>query len=310
MILRKTFEEILKLLMLTMASVCTRRQLHYINNVVDPIAYISRAMIYIPAVDYISPLISTGEIFFKWKVFESNGSKYDFRRYERFQVLGYIIKVLSLYTLLLTFSLGKKDSESHTRAIAQGQKQQRRLPNEKRIILITSAILVIGFLVTQVIRGMIAVETMSLPDEFVHERSRILEWLKEIDGYLLLVPDLFLLPQVVANTFWRNRGKPLRKLYYMGLTSLRVVLHVYDYIRDPVPDCSFGVYLHYPYSNLDLYSKLGNIVVAVIVIILALIVYKQQKSNHRELNRVVRVEEEHKHKEAAIKPEVYESLLS
>ncbi|KDO80387.1 hypothetical protein CISIN_1g047274mg, partial [Citrus sinensis] len=281
-ILRKTFEEIL---MLTMASVCTRRQLHYINNVADPIAYISRAMIYIPAVDYISPLISTGEIFFKWKVFESNGSKYDFRRYERFRVLGYIIKVLSLYTLLLTFSLGKKVSESHTREIAQGQKQQRRLPNEKRIILITSAILVIGFLVTQVIRGMIAVETMSLPDEFVHERSRILEWLKEIDGYLLLVPDLFLLPQVVANTFWRNRGKPLRKLYYIGLTSFRVVLHVYDYIRDPVPDCSFGVYLHYPYSNLDLYSKLGNIVVAVIVIILALIVYKQQKSNHRELNR-------------------------
>lgn len=79
-----------------------------------------------------------------------------------------------------------------------------------------------------------AVETVPAPDKFVNERSKLFEWLKELDAYLLLVPDFFLLPQIAGNVLWGNKGKPLRKFYCMGLTCLRVLLHIYDYVRDPV----------------------------------------------------------------------------
>ncbi|KAJ4708356.1 DUF2921 family protein [Melia azedarach] len=263
-IFRRTFEEILRVLMLIMAIVCTRSQLHYLNSVVDHIAYISSVMIYIPVVDYLSPLINGGEIFFKWKVSHSQIYLLDpFMAYERFRILDYMIKVLSLYALLLTFAFHgfKRIVESRTTQAGYGRSQQRRYPNEKKIFLITSVIHTIGFLVTHVIRVMIGVEIVPVSKKHLSRSNRLFLWIKELDGYLDVVSDLFLLPQIVANSFWQNKGKPLRKLYYLGLTSLRVLLHVYDYIRDPVPDRSYGD-RQYPYKNLDLYSKFGNIVVA------------------------------------------------
>lgn len=125
MVFRRTFEEILRVLVLIMAIICTWSQLHYINCfVVDPIAYTSLVLIYILAVDYISPLIGTWETFFKWKSFQTHiYQTYDFMRYERFLILDYVIKVLSLYALLLTFNLDKKISASRIRHIGLGNNQ-------------------------------------------------------------------------------------------------------------------------------------------------------------------------------------------
>ncbi|ESR64271.1 hypothetical protein CICLE_v10010489mg, partial [Citrus x clementina] len=278
MVLRKTFEDILRVLLLIIAIVCTGSQLQYINHCIDPFSYISLVMIYIPAVDYISPLISNGEIFFKWKSFHAHRNQsYEMMNYDRFRFLGYVIKVLSLYALWLTSNLGKKVSATRVRQMGHGLKQQSRLPNEKKIVLITCAVHVFGFLVTHVIREMNAVETVPAPDKFVNERSKLLEWLKELDAYLLLVPDFFLLPQIVGNVLWGNKGKPLRKFYYMGLTCLRVLLHIYDYVRDPVLLENYYGGFDRQKKSLDLNSKFGNIAVAVIAILLAMTVYKQQK---------------------------------
>ncbi|GAY50522.1 hypothetical protein CUMW_127320, partial [Citrus unshiu] len=278
MVLRKTFEDILRVLLLIIAIVCTGSQLQYINHCIDPFSYISLVMIYIPAVDYISPLISNGEIFFKWKSFHAHRNQsYEMMNYDRFRFLGYVIKVLSLYALWLTSNLGKKVSATRVRQMGHGLKQQSRLPNEKKIVLITCAVHVFGFLVTHVIREMNAVETVPAPDKFVNERSKLLEWLKELDAYLLLVPDFFLLPQIVGNVLWGNKGKPLRKFYYMGLTCLRFLLHIYDYVRDPVLLENYYGGFDRQKKSLDLNSKFGNIAVAVIAILLAMTVYKQQK---------------------------------
>ncbi|XP_057743185.1 uncharacterized protein LOC130961359 [Arachis stenosperma] len=48
--------------------------------------------------------------------------------------------------------------------------------------------------------------------------------------------DFFLMPQVIENKAWRCQVKSLRKTYYFGLTLLRLVIHFYDYIRDPLVD--------------------------------------------------------------------------
>ncbi|KAL9443456.1 hypothetical protein AB3S75_016755 [Citrus x aurantiifolia] len=302
MVLRKTFEDILRVLLLIMAIVCTGSQLQNINHCIDPFSYISLVMIYIPAVDYISPLISNGEIFFEWKSFHAHRNQsYEMMNYDRFRFLGYLIKVLSLHALWLTFDLCKKVSATRVRQMGHGLKQQSRLPNEKKIFLITCAVHVFGFLVTHVIREMNAVETVPAPDKFVNERSKLLEWLKELDAYLFLVPDFFLLPQIAGNVLWGNKGEPLRKFYYMGLTCLRVLLHIYDYVRDPVLLENYYGGFDRQKKSLDLNSKFGNIAVAVIAILLAMTVYKQQKSNPQEGTA-------EEHNDDALKPELYQKI--
>ena len=59
-----------------------------------------------------------------------------------------------------------------------------------------------GFLATHIMRERNAVEKVPQPDKLAYERSKLLQWLKELHSYLLQVPDFFLLPQVIANTFW------------------------------------------------------------------------------------------------------------
>lgn len=56
-------------------------------------------------------------------------------------------------------------------------------------------------------------------------------------------------------------------------------------------------------KSLDLNSKFGNIAVAVIAILLAMTVYKQQKSNPQEGTA-------EEHNDDALKPELYQSLLA
>lgn len=56
-------------------------------------------------------------------------------------------------------------------------------------------------------------------------------WLMTVDHYADLLQDFFLLPQAFSNIWWKIEGKPLGKLFYMGLTLVRVMVHVYDFIR-------------------------------------------------------------------------------
>ncbi|KAM7509442.1 hypothetical protein LguiA_019895 [Lonicera macranthoides] len=77
------------------------------------------------------------------------------------------------------------------------------------------------------------------------------------------------------------QGKPLRKMYNMGFTMNRLLLHGYDSVRDPVliPQDN---YIEFQYFGFLFYFKMGKIFIAVLVIVLAVMVYIQQKSNYEE----------------------------
>lgn len=62
--------------------------------------------------------------------------------------------------------------------------------------------------------------------------KKLLKWVVEFDDYGGLLQDFFLIPQIFSNTFWKIKGRrPLRKSYYLGFTSLRVLVHAYDYFE-------------------------------------------------------------------------------
>jgi len=56
----------------------------------------------------------------------------------------------------------------------------------------------------------------------------------QLEEHVGLVQDFFLLPQIIGNILWQINCKPLRKAYYVGITVVRLLPHVYDNVRAPV----------------------------------------------------------------------------
>jgi len=104
-----------------------------------------------------------------------------------------------------------------------------------------------------------------------------------------LVQDFFLLPQIIGNTLWHFERKPLRKLYYIGITVLRLLPHIYDYFIPRV----FNPYLEdvYEFANpgSDFYSKFGDIAIPVTAVVLAIVIFIQQRWNKHALSQALRL---------------------
>ncbi|KAM7258369.1 hypothetical protein ACFE04_014110 [Oxalis oulophora] len=113
----------------------------------------------------------------------------------------------------------------------------KRSPNDKVILIMTSVVHFLGFL------GFFTVQSNSLKPANV----------------------------LIENLVWHSNAESLSKFYYIGYTLVRVILRVYDCVRDPVanPEIEF-------IENRDSVTTLGNIAVVVIMIILVIVVYNQQ----------------------------------
>lgn len=86
---------------------------------------------------------------------------------------------------------------------------------------------------------------------------------------------------------WQIDCKPLRKLYFIGITAVRLFPHFYDYIRAPVRNPYFAEDYEFVNPNLDFYSKFGDIAIPVTAIILAIAVYIQQTWNYEKLSQTL-----------------------
>jgi hypothetical protein len=110
-------------------------------------------------------------------------------------------------------------------------------------------------------------------------------WQTETEEYIGLVQDFFLLPQVIANFMWQiDSMQPLRKLYYLGITLVRLFPHVYDYMIGSVPDPYFiGEEHEFVNPNFDFFSKFGDVAIPVTAILLAIVVFVQQRWDYDKL---------------------------
>lgn len=54
----------------------------------------------------------------------------------------------------------------------------------------------------------------------ISTHHKLSEWVTDIDDCMGLVQYFFLLPQIIGNVLWQSKVKPLRELYYIGLTLL------------------------------------------------------------------------------------------
>ncbi|XP_028074039.1 uncharacterized protein LOC114276453 [Camellia sinensis] len=268
-IYRKGFEGVLRILMLRMAIICTRSQSVYTKNEGHPTAYISLVMLGVHTFAYSIPLITGNEVLLKWKEFKPyRTEKYDFEKLQLFQVLDSATNILLLAALWLNLKLFQNVCESRGRQIGDCHIPKAKIPSDKIVFPITLAIHISGFFLFHVIHELCTSQIMV-----------------QLGNYY-------------------PRGKPLRKSYYLGFTLLRFLLHGYEYARDPVPSPELD---DNELQHLDIgsYTKIGNVIMGAIVLILAVIVYIQQKCNYQADSQKVKPEV----KELATKSDLYERLF-
>ncbi|KAK9266293.1 hypothetical protein L1049_001815 [Liquidambar formosana] len=291
---RRGVEGILRILTLSMAIACILSQLFYIRENVDSVPYISLVMLGVQALGYSLPLVTGAEALFSRMSSELGESydrpSYDLENNQWFHVIDYTVKLLVLVSFLLTLRLCQKVWKSRIRLLTRTPLESHRVPSDKRVCFATLIIHVVGYATVLIIHTVKTSQRPLRTQQYLDSSGNshtLREWETELEEYVGLVQDFFLLPQIIGNFMWQINCKPLRKLYFIGITVVRLLPHVYDYIRAPIPNPYFSEEYEFVNPSFDFYSQFGDIAIPVMAVILAVAVYIQQRWNYEKLSQTL-----------------------
>ncbi|KAH7547347.1 hypothetical protein FEM48_Zijuj01G0300100 [Ziziphus jujuba var. spinosa] len=288
---RRGIEGILRILTLSLAIACISSQLFHIKHDPDSVHFISLVMLGVQAIGYSLPLVTGAEALFKKKASESYESAYDLENSQWFKILDYAVKLLVLVSFLLTLRLCQKVWRSRIRLLTRAPLEPHRVPSDKRVFLTTLTLHLVGFIIVLIVHNTRTSQNSIWATRFKFARaeSRMRDWETELEEYVGLVHDFFLLPQIIGNFIWQIDCKPLRKIYFIGITLVRLFPHIYDYIRAPVLNPYFAEDYEFANPSRDFYSKFGDVAIPVTAILFAVAVYIQQRWNYEKLSQTLTV---------------------
>ena len=277
-IFRLNLEESLRMLVLSASIACIYSQLFFIEKKVDAIPFISLAMLGIQALGYVLPLITDGAILFKWKEFQYSHNLLDVGKPTWFQVVDCTLKFLSLIAFVLTLRLCQKVKKARLKLLTSQPINWKHNPSDKLVFLSAWTIHMVGFVAVHIIHY------KKTADGVISTHHKLSEWVIDVDEYMGLVQDFFLLPQIIGNVLWQTQVKSLRELYYIGFTLLRLLVRAYDCIRDPV----FNNYFHKGDHNRSsvFFSKSEEVIIMAILVVLAITVHVQQGWNFNKSSQI------------------------
>ncbi|XP_073296857.1 uncharacterized protein [Primulina huaijiensis] len=285
---RRGVEGIIRILTLSMAIAWILSQLFYIKDNVALVPFISLVMLGVQALGYSFPLITGAEALFKKTTTDfSNYQSYELRKSLSITIIDYSVKLLVLVAFSLTLRLCQKVWRSRIRMLTRAPLEPHRVPSDKKILLATLIIHSIGYIIVLITRYAGAGKEPTQTSQFVDSSGyscTIRLWEIELEEYLGLVQDFFLLPQVIANLVWQIHCRPLRKTYYMGITAIRLLPHIYNRVIVPIPNPYFSELYDFVNPRKDFYSMFGDIAIPITAIFLALVVYVQQRWNYAKLS--------------------------
>lgn len=290
---RRGIEGILKILTLSVAIACILSQLFYIRDKLECVPFISLVMLGVQALGYSLPLITGAETIFKKMGSESyENQSYGLSKNQWLQVIDYTVKLLILACFLVTIRIFQKVWKSRIRLLTRAPLEPHRVPSDKRVLIINSVIHIIGYIFVLVFHyaktSQMPRRTQSFAD-FDGNSQKVWEWETELEEYMGLIQDFFLLPQIIANFIWEIDTKPLRKFYFLGLTAVRVLPHIYDLIKSPTPNPYFSEEYEFVNPRYDFYSKFGDVAIPVMGIVFAAIVYAQQKWKYEKIRETLAI---------------------
>lgn len=268
---RRQFEELLLVLVLLGSVFCLLSQVLNIEKKTNAVPGISLVMLTIQVLGYGLPLIMDTPVLFKCKEYHHRGLFHGGGKSLWLQMLDFIIKSLLLILFVLTLRLIQKiwkSRESKNNPFPLYQK-----PSEYRVFFSTLMIHTIGFLVILVFHEMQSAKTSPAAGK---ENSNSLDWGIIMEDFWVLIQDCFLLPQILGNIIWQVELKPLGKFYYIGISMSRFLIHVYDYLRDPIFPYYFTERERENSAVPEFFSRSGKVVIMMFMGFLVLVVHVQQ----------------------------------
>ncbi|KAL3535799.1 hypothetical protein ACH5RR_004260 [Cinchona calisaya] len=275
-VFRKVFEEILRNLMMIVSIALISSQLLYMKENVDGIPYVSRIMLSFQFLGYVYPLLCNTKILLQEKEYRGPNNSYGYEQI--LTILDYTGKLFVLAALVMTVTLTRKVAEYRKNPHPGSPSKSITVHQDKKARQIIAVILVLGLLSYYLLYSSIFQnENINALGEDQFKKL----WSYKPQEFIGIIQDLFLLPQVTESMITKTPFRPLRKLYYIGFTLMRIGLHLYDLVRDPV----INPYYDEPaFLNLDLFftSTASNLALIVIMTVLAMVLYMQQEGSHQK----------------------------
>ncbi|PVH39410.1 hypothetical protein PAHAL_5G495000 [Panicum hallii] len=311
---RRSVEGILRIATLAAAIAAEFSQLMYIKANTDVMPYVSLVMLGVQAVGYSVPLITGAEALFARIAAGSDGAvppSYEVDKSTLYWTIDCIVKILILAAFLLTLRLAQKVWRSRIRLLTRSPLEPGRVPSDRKVLLYSSGAHLVGFTVI-LLAHYVSVYSRPVRDEgsYMDARGRthaLREWAVTLEEYIGMAQDFFLLPQVIGNVVWRINCKPLKKSYYAGVTAVRLLPHLYDYIKAPAINPYFAEEYEFVNTSLDFYSRFGDVAIPLVAVALAAAVYVQQRWNYKIISKTVKTQQK---KLQHLGSRVYERLPS
>ncbi|KAM6550221.1 hypothetical protein CsatB_000029 [Cannabis sativa] len=115
----------------------------------------------------------------------------------------------------------------------------------------------------------------------IHRDRHVHSLWEDLKSYAGLALDGFLLPQILFNVFSNSGEMALSPLFYTGTTLVRLMPHAYDLYRAHAYASYLDLSYIYASHKMDLYSTAWNIVIPFGGLLLALVIFLQQKFGGR-----------------------------
>ncbi|KAJ6698616.1 FAMILY PROTEIN putative (DUF2921)-RELATED [Salix purpurea] len=208
---RRTFEGILRILLLSGVIAMTWIQLHYMKKQTNVIPYVSIVMIALQFLGYSLPLLCGSEILFTSSSYDPDwcGLLPKVLDYAgRFLVLVYLVLASRIFLMVYKYQ------NEPPRAFRM---KHRWVPRNKLVLLSTLAVHtgVLIWLSVYEHPDMLFHPENGYKTSAIHLQQIWMSILKDLTG---VVQDFFLLPQIISNFLLQSNVKSLQKAHYMGLT--------------------------------------------------------------------------------------------
>lgn len=154
-------------------------------------------------------------------------------------MINFMLKIVLLAAFILTIRLGQKVLKSRIRLLSHTRLEPRRdLSDYKVVFPMAFSLHSICFLVILVVHKLDSSKRTNITEaDYMDSGKNNNEWHQQIlilGQCVALVRDFFLLPQVIGNFIWKMNCKPLRKTFYLGITAINVLAHMYEDLKGPV----------------------------------------------------------------------------
>ncbi|KAI5078118.1 hypothetical protein GOP47_0007942 [Adiantum capillus-veneris] len=246
------FEIIMGIISLTMAVLFIGLQLRHVKNNPKVLPQISLLTLLVLTLGHLIPLVLNFEAIF------SSRSRQSILQWSGgwLEINEVIVRLMTMVVFLMLVRLLHRTWVSKSElAGSEGPWHMEKGPF--RVCLITYGL---AGLIAAIVYGV--------------KGSNFLDVLK---GFAGLAIDFFLFPQVVGNYVWEVQGTVLSSSFYMGMTFVRTLPHVYDVVRKLEFFAIRDRRYYYANPTWDFYSNAWDVVIPCGGMLFAVLVFCQQR---------------------------------